>query len=299
MNSELAIETRSLTKRYRKRAALDGLDLEIPTGSVYAFLGHNGAGKTTTIRLLLNMLAASSGEALVLGKPSVHLKARDFESIGYVSENHPLPEWMSVQSLMRFLAPLYPRWDGDLEARLMERLRLPRKEKIKHLSCGMRMKVALAAALSFRPKLLIMDEPFSGLDPAVRDDLIAGLLELSEEADWTLFLSSHDVDEVERLASHVAVLHEGTLLLSEPIESLQERFRRVDLTLKDSQIHERPHWWLSKLANKRLQFIESAFHPEDTPRALAEAYPGAIASMERMSLREIYLALEQHAREEP
>mgnify|MGYP003676700645 CR=1 FL=1 len=297
MNTDHAIETHSLTKRYRRRLAVDRLDLQVSKGSLFAFLGHNGAGKTTTIRMLLNMLTSSSGEAFLLGKPSHKLAARDFETIGYVSENHPLPEWMTVEGLLRYLAPLYPSWDADLQKRLLELFRLPDDQKIKHLSRGMRMKVALTGVLSFRPQLLLMDEPFSGLDPRVREDLVAGLLELGGEADCTIFLSSHDVEEVERLANDVGILYEGRLVLTESVESLQSRFRKIDLALPDGQTqpeHEAPKtWWEVDSANKRVRFIDSAFDPRTTCEAIQNAYPRVTPSIDPMSLREIYLAVEK------
>ena len=157
MSQTLAIETRGLTKRCRRQAVVDALDLKVPTGSIYAFLGHNGAGKTTTIRMLLNLMPTTSGHSEVLGRRSKKLRERDLEQVGYVTDNHPLPQWMRIGPLFRYLRPLYPSWDSAFEKALLKLFSLDEGDKIKQLSRGMRMKVSLAAVPAYRPKVLLMD----------------------------------------------------------------------------------------------------------------------------------------------
>jgi ABC-2 type transport system ATP-binding protein len=239
-----AIETQNLFHRYGRTEAVHDLTLTVPTGSIFALLGPNGAGKTTTIKVLMNLLAPTSGEARVLGVDSRKLRERDRARIGYVSENQQLPLWMTVRQLLDYCRPFYPTWDRDLEKKLLTRFALPPDRKLKHLSRGMLMKASLLSSLAYRPKLLVLDEPFSGLDPLVRDEFIHGVLETSAAGEWTVLVSSHDIAEIEQLADHVAILDAGRLKLSEPTESLQSRFRRIELTLpaphEPSRSHELP-----------------------------------------------------------
>ena len=218
-----AIQTDHLVKKFRSVEALQGLTLDVPQGSVYALVGPNGAGKTTAIKIVMNILRCTSGRAEVLGIDSSHIRGRHLESIGYVSENQDLPDWMTVGMLLAYLRPFYPTWDRALEAAMTQQFNLPLNRKLRQLSRGMRMKAALASSLAYHPKLIVLDEPFTGLDPLVRDELIQGLLERAEES--TIFVSSHDLAEIETFASHVAYLEEGKLRFSEELSSLVERFR--------------------------------------------------------------------------
>ncbi len=292
-----ALETRSLTKRYGRKTAVDALDLTVPEGSICAFLGPNGAGKTTTIQLLMNLQRADAGEALVLGVPATRLSPREWAQIGYVSENQELPEGMTVAEFLAFCRPLYPTWDAAFEAHLLKQFNLPLDRKLRHLSRGMKMKAALLSSLAYRPRLVVLDEPFSGLDPLVRDEFIRGLLELAGEGGWTLFLSSHDIDEVERLADRVAILDDGKLRVNETAESLQARFRKVVVNLPRAvpPIATPPPGWLHvETSGAHLQFIATDFKPGALEAEVRERLgPQAELTATAMTLREIYLA---HAR---
>jgi len=292
-----ALETHALTKRYGRKTAVDALDLAVPEGSICAFLGPNGAGKTTTIQLLMNLQPADAGEAVVLGVPAPRLGPREFAQVGYVSENQELPEGMTVAEFLAFCRPLYPTWDAAFEARLLKQFNLPLDRKLRHLSRGMKMKAALLASLAYRPRLVVLDEPFSGLDPLVRDEFIRGLLELAGEGGWTLFLSSHDIDEVERLADRVAILDEGRLRVNETAESLQARFRKVVVNFPRAvpPIAEPPPGWLHvETSGAHLQFIATDYQPAALDAQLRERLgPPADLTATPLSLREIYLA---HAR---
>src|ERR1022692_2662201 len=219
------IESHQLSRKYGRSDALHGLDLAVPAGSIFAFIGPNGAGKTTTIKVLMNLLEPTGGTARVLGVDSRKLTPRERRQIGYVSENQKLPDWMTVDQLMRYCRPFYPTWDRGLEKKLLRQFELPLDRKLSHLSRGMLMKAALLASLAYRPKLLVLDEPFSGLDPLVRDEFIKGALEVSQQEEWTIFISSHDINEVEQLADWVGIIDTGRLNLAEPIADLQGRFR--------------------------------------------------------------------------
>src|SRR3954468_6856104 len=215
------IETHTLSRRFGKMDAVHELNLGVPAGSIFALLGPNGAGKTTPIKGLMNLLPTPTGAASVLGVDSRKRGEREFAQIGYVSENQQMPLWMTVRQLLDYCRPFYPTWDCDLERTLLAQFALPEDRKLKHLSRGMLMKAALLSSLAYRPKLLVLDEPFSGLDPLVRDEFIRGVLEVSASGDWTVLVSSHDIEEIERLCDRVALLDHGRLQLNETTEALQ------------------------------------------------------------------------------
>ncbi|MGA2053246.1 MAG: ABC transporter ATP-binding protein [Opitutales bacterium] len=299
------IETLGLTCRFRRLEAVCGLDLAVPAGSVFALLGPNGAGKTTTIKLLLNLLTPNSGTARVLGADSRRLSPREFAQIGYVSENLALPEWMTVAAFNDYCRPFHPGWDRELENTLMAKFELPADRKLKHLSRGMKMKALLLSVLAHRPTLLVLDEPFSGLDPVVRDDFIRGVLEVSSLGDWTVFLSSHDIEEVERLADHIAFIDHGRLQLSEPLDSLQNRFRRLEITrpiTSEPQTVNRKQetfptsWHDYAEAGSLVRFVESRYVPDESERRCLELFPGAAVAVQPLPLREIYLTLARQVR---
>jgi ABC-type multidrug transport system ATPase subunit len=219
------IETQDLVKTYGGFGALHGVSLSMPEGSVFALVGASGAGKTTTIKILLNMIAPTRGVARILGVDTREIGPSVLAQVGYVSENQRLPARLRVGQFFDFLRPCYASWDLPLEQQLRQQLRLPPGRKISDLSHGMRLKLALACALAFRPKLLVLDEPFSGLDALTRDEMIGEFLR--EPRKMSILISSHELDEVERLASHVAFLDEGRLLFQGTLAQLRERAREI------------------------------------------------------------------------
>ena len=293
------IETNHLSHRYWRTEALRGLNLAVPAGSVYALLGANGAGKTTAIKVLMNLLEPSAGEARVLGVDSRRLGPAQRAQIGYVSENQKLPLWMTVRQLLDYCRPFYPAWDAALEQELLAQFNLPPARPLKHLSRGMLMKAALLSSLAYRPKLLVLDEPFSGLDALSRDDFVRGLLEASELGDWTVFISSHDIEEVERLADHVGFLEEGRLRFSETTETLLGRFRKVEVTLSGgpARLEAPPSGWLEVGQKGGLvRFIDTHYEREATERACRERFADGAVTARPMTLREIFITLARETR---
>lgn len=217
------IETHDLAKNYGQFGALHGLNVSMPEGSVFALVGASGAGKTTTIKILLNMIAPSRGHATILGVDTRSIGPALLTRVGYVSESQALPGRLRVEQFFNYLRPCYPSWDSRLELQLRRQLRLPPQRRINELSHGMRLKLALAGALSFRPRLLVLDEPFSGLDALTRDEMIGEFLR--EPREMSILISSHELDEVERLCSHVAFLDEGRLLFQGTLPELREHAR--------------------------------------------------------------------------
>jgi ABC-2 type transport system ATP-binding protein len=289
------IEIQNLRKAYRRTLAVDDLSLTVPEGSVTAFLGPNGAGKTTTIKCLLNMLTPDAGTVEVLGLDSRRMGSAVFQQIGYVSENQELPLWMTVQQFLDYCRPMYPNWDPAFAAQLLKQFDLPLATKLKALSRGMKMKAALLSSLAYRPKLVVLDEPFSGLDPLVRDEFIRGMLELTENEGWSVFVSSHDIAEVERLADRVAIIDRGRIQLDEDSDSLRARFRSVEIVLAAGADlpGDLPATWLNvETAGRVVRFTDSQFKEGLLAAAVARCFPGSQqCGVEPMNLREVFVAL--------
>ena len=224
------IETHTLTKHFGKQTAVDALSLAVPEGSVFGFLGRNGAGKTTTIKMLLGLLPPTSGDATVLGMVSTRDALEIKRQIGYVPEQHHMYPWMTVAELMWFCRPFYPTWDDEECSRLLDRFKLPREQKIEALSRGMIAKAALTLALAHAPQVLILDEPTGGLDVIVRREFLESIVRLIQELGKTVFISSHLLADVERVADHVAIIDKGKLLTQETVDSLKARVKRLRLS---------------------------------------------------------------------
>ena len=290
------IETAGLSLRYGRTEAVRHLTMEVPAGSVYALIGPNGAGKTTTIKALMNLLRPSSGSASVLGTDSRHIGPVVLQRIGYVSENQELPLWMTASDLMGYCAPFYPSWDRAFAVSLAKQLALPLDRPLKACSRGMRMKAALVASLAYHPELIILDEPFAGLDALVREEFARGILEVAGgDRPWTVFISSHDIDEVERLADWIGVINDGRLELAEPVASLIARFRRVEVvTEDDAGVPSQPpaSWLLAESSGRTVRFVESRFVESECGACVRNLIPGARdISVTPMSLREIFISL--------
>jgi ABC-2 type transport system ATP-binding protein len=287
------IRTQSLSKRFGRTIAVDNVGLAVPEGAIYALVGANGAGKTTLIKLLMNILRPNAGSAQVLGIDSHRLTGEAFNRIGYVSENQELPDGMTAGGMLDYFRAFYPNWDRALEQQLVRQFDLPLKRKLKHLSRGMRMKISFASSLAYRPSLIILDEPFSGLDPLVRDELIEGLIERAPET--TIFLSSHDLAEIESFSSHIGYLQQGRLLFSEEMSALSNRFREVTVTLSNPAplaANLLASWLEPQTVDCVLRFVHSDFNEGNSPRELSERFSSARdISFEPMSLRQIFLAI--------
>jgi len=289
-----AIETVGLTRRFGRTDAVTGLDLQVPAGSIFALLGPNGAGKTTTLKLLMNLLRPTRGRATVLCTDSRCLGPRDFQRIGYVSENQQLPDWMTPGQLFDYCRPFYPTWDETLRATLATDLGLTTRAPLRALSRGTRMKAALLASLAYRPELVVLDEPFTGLDPLTRDELIRGLLEVSGERAWTVLVSSHDIDDVERLADWVGFIKEGRMQFAEPASALLGRFRLVEIVPTGDAapvMPADPHWLPHGSAGRTLRFIDTGHDRSDALARIELAFPGCDLRTSPLPLREIVVTL--------
>ena len=288
----MIIEARNIEKRFGPSEALSGLSFSVAEGSVYALIGANGAGKTTTIKMMMNILAPTRGDLSVMGTPSRELTSRHLSQIGYVSENQVLPGQMAVGAYLDYLRPFYSNWDEALEKTMLRRFNLPMERKIRALSHGMRIKLALVAALAFKPKLLVLDEPFSGLDPLVRDDLIESVLSHAE--DLTIFISSHELNEIEGFVSDIGFLNQGRLLFEESIEVLNARVRLIRVTLQSTaRVPDTwPGAWVDPgTSGNVLSFVHTAFAEDRLASEIAAVFGDVkFVQAEPMDLRSIFTA---------
>lgn len=292
------IVANELRKQYGKQEAIEGLTFSVPEGSAFALIGANGAGKTTTIKILMNILQPSSGHATIFGVDSQRLSANEFQRIGYVSENQQMPLALTVGEYLDYLRPFYPRWDRPLERSLVRELGLPADRRIGALSHGMRMKMALVSALPFHPDLLVLDEPFNGLDALVRDELMEGMMDLAGE--MTIFISSHDLSEIDSFATEVAFVDQGRLLFQDSMETLMGRFREVQIVLEGEALVpvNIPSEWINvKAMGSVVSFVDTRF-AESTMSGRLSPYWSHIQRVETkpLSLRAIFTTLARASR---
>ena len=293
---QYAIETQHLSRRFGRTEVVHDLTLNVPVGSIFALVGPNGAGKTTTIKTMMNLLAPSAGSSRVLETDSRKLGPATLRRIGYVSENQDLHEWMTVAQMMAYCAPFYPTWDSTFAAALARQLGVPLDKPIKTCSRGTKMKAALLVSLAYRPELLVMDEPFGGLDALVREEFSSGILEaVGGERPWTVFVSSHDIDEVERLADWVGTINEGRLVFAEPVSSVIARFRQVEVAVGDAAALPSglpASWLMPEAAGRTIRFVDSAFSDTDLGPKVHSALSGVLdITTSPMSLRQIFITL--------
>jgi ABC-2 type transport system ATP-binding protein len=221
------VEANRLEKRLGERTALAGVSLRIEPGAVLGLVGRNGAGKTTLIRALLGLIEPDHGEARIWGAPSLALDDAAKARIGYVPQQPEALAWLEVGQMLEFVGRFYPRWDARFVDAMLSRWGLPRDATLGSLSPGERQRVALVRALGPRPDLLVLDEPAAALDPVARRDLLREIAERAGEAGATVLFSTHIVSDLERVASHVAFMQEGRLLLHAELDALKERHLQV------------------------------------------------------------------------
>src|SRR5512136_2639057 len=229
MNEQPVIRTRGLTRYFGARPAVYELNLEVPRGGVFALLGRNGSGKTTTIRMLLGLLEPTRGGGNILGHDIRALPPEARARIGYLTEEHQLYGWMSVRDCGDFQAHFYPAWNEKIFRGIIGHFGLRPTAQVKYLSRGERAGLCLALTLAPEPELLILDDPAMGLDPVARRSLIESMVYLTRRADRTIFFSSHQLPDVERVADHIAVLDHGSLRACCPLDAFRNSVRQVRL----------------------------------------------------------------------
>src|SRR4051812_18015993 len=224
------ITATGLTKYYGKKCVVDEVSFAVPRGTVTAFLGRNGSGKTTTLRMLLGLLDPTRGSSTIFGQDSQRLPAEMRASIGFLAENHPLIGWMTVEKSARFQEAFYPRWNQEIFNAVIEHFALDRKTKAGSLSRGQRAGLALALTLAPEPELLILDDPALGLDPVARRALLESILYITRNPNRTVLLSSHLLDDIERVADYLLILDRSVLRAACTVEEFRSRIGHFQMT---------------------------------------------------------------------
>jgi ABC-2 type transport system ATP-binding protein len=290
--SDFVIETQELCKSFQGHAALRGLDLRVPAGSIFGFLGRNGAGKTTTIKTLLGLLRADTGSAQVFGVPvtDADSAAGIRRRIGFVTEDKELYPYMTVEQIIRFTRPFFPKWRHDLERRYLEMFQLPKGRRIPDLSKGMRSKLMLLLAICRGAELLILDEPTDGLDPAATEDVLRELVAFSAASEVTIFFSSHQLSEVELIADHIGIVAHGRMVAAGCLDDMKSRYQRIQVVLADGAAL--PESWPEGAEAIRREGRVVSMFCSGNAEAIAEqarSIPGARVEQYPMALKEIFL----------
>jgi ABC-2 type transport system ATP-binding protein len=283
------IEVQRLTRQFDSKIALNDLSLIVPRGGVFGLIGGNGAGKTTVIRHILGMLKAQSGSVGVFGLDPVENPVGVLGRIGYLSEDRDLPNWMRVHELIRYTQAFYPNWDPKYAEELREAFDLDPKAKVKALSRGQRARAGLLVALAHRPELLVLDEPSSGLDPVVRRDILGAIIRTIADEGRTVFFSSHLLDEVERVADRVAIIHEGRIMLTASMDEIKESHRRM--TLRFGKAMSQPPALVGTLACEGggAEWTYVCNGESEPLRRAAEAIGATVVDDSALSLDEIFV----------
>lgn len=280
-----ALEIRGLSKSFR-RFSLGPLDVTVPAGAIYGFVGPNGAGKTTTIDLVLGMGAKDAGSIRVLGFDHLADELQVRRKVGYVSPDLDYQRWGRVGRAIQFVKAFYPSWDGEYCDRLLTAFRLARDEKIVQLSFGARIKLSLVIALSWRPALLILDEPTVGLDAITKQQVFAELLAAVRDGERTVFISSHAITDLERFADHVGMIKDGRMLFEGSTDTVTASYRMVDFVTRRAvdfadapgvlvQRRDDERWRVlldSRKASLELLEQRGASHISDVPVSLEELF---------------------------
>ena len=284
------IEIRGVTRRFGRKSALDGVSVAVPRGSVFGLVGPNGSGKTTLIKHVLGLLRAQTGSVRVFGRDPVRDPAGVLGRVGCLTEENDLPGWMRVDELLRYTRAFYPGWSDEYAEELRQAFALDPAAKVKNLSKGQRARAGLLIALAYRPELLVLDEPSSGLDPLVRRDILAAIIRTITEEGRTVLFSSHLLEEVERVADHVAMIHQGRIVFDAPLDEIRATHHR--LTLQFAEPRPRPPALAGALAwegDGREWTAVCAGSPVGL-RAAAEAAGGRVVEEHGLRLDEIFMA---------
>ncbi len=284
------IATHRLTKYYDRRAVVNMLDLRVPQGCVYGFLGRNGAGKSTAIKMLLGMVHPDSGRSELFGEDSLRLRPATRARIGYLAEAHPLYRWMKVAEAVRFARAFAPQWNGELLEEILDHFALPRGAKISRLSQGQRAQVALALVVAADPELLILDDPTLGLDTVVRRDFLESMIQIVQRRGRTICFSSHILGDVERVADRIGIIVDGILRVDCPTDHFKESIRKVVLEF-DRAAPETPacpglvsSWQIGR----KLEWVVVGYCEEH--RRLAEALDPRSMEVLEMNLEDAFIA---------
>jgi ABC-2 type transport system ATP-binding protein len=279
-----AIEITHLAKNFRRNHVLNNVCLAVPQGQTFAFLGRNGEGKATTIRMMLGLLKPSQGEVNILGLDPQRDALEIRQRIGYLAEDQQMWGWMTVQQIIRFMAPFYPTWDHDLAAQYLDSFELPKAARINHLSKGQNARLGLLLALAHRPEMVILDDPTLGLDPIMRKQFLRDVVEHLQGSGVTVFFSSHLLYEIEAVADQVAILHQGRIIKQVHTEQLREKVKRLIFPIDQNVIL--PSRIILDIQRSGRQ---QAITVEDVDVALAAVNPGEVIDLNLDEIFEAYV----------
>jgi len=286
--TNLAVQFRGVEKRY-PHFKLDHIDFELPRGQIMGFIGPNGAGKTTTIRILMGLIHQDSGEATVLGHtmPGDQIAAK--REIGFVSEDMRLYRQATLAWHIDFIRAIYPQWDHVYAEDLMRRFDLNPKQKLKGFSHGQRLKASLLLALARRPRLLVLDEPTAGLDPAARREALGGLMEAMRDEEVSILFSSHQTQDVEQMSDRIVFIDRGRIIDAQDKETYLDRWRRIHLEAGPEVALPDLPGVVEIRRSGRLAVVTAAQYEPAMANAFQQA--GAVVQeVENMTLEEIFLA---------
>ena len=283
------IVTHRLTKYYGQRCVVDSLDLRVPQGSVYGFLGRNGAGKSTTIKMMLGMVKPSFGRVKLFGEDVLELAPDTRARIAYLAEGHPLYRWMTVGEAARFTRSFYSNWNDQLLDQILDHFELPQKAKIRRLSRGQRAQVSLALAVAPDPELLILDDPTLGLDTVVRRDFLESLIQIIQRRGRTILFSSHILGDVERVADRIGIMVDGVLRVDCPTEHFKESIRKVVMVFhgQPPEFPACPGLVSNRRVGSKLELVVVGY--DDEHRRLAESLSPKSLEVVELNLEEAFI----------
>ena len=293
--NELAVYFEGVSKKY-PHFLLDNINLALPTGTIMGFIGANGAGKSTTIRILMGLVHQDRGAVRVLGHRMPAEQAAAKLDIGFVSEDMRLYGSATLAWHMAFVGSIYPQWDQPYAESLLQRFDLKPQQKIKGLSHGQRVKAALLLVLARRPRLLVLDEPTTGLDPVARQEVLGELMAVLANEERTILFSSHNTLDVEQISDQITFIDRGRIIASDSKEVFLDRWRRLRLQLPPDGVLPRLPGIIEVGGSDRLPvLVTDSFEP-----AMVAAYSdtgATVQAVDRMTLEEIFVA-NVHSRRE-
>jgi ABC-2 type transport system ATP-binding protein len=293
--NDLSVQFDGVSKRYT-HFSLEDIHLELPTGSIMGFIGANGAGKSTTIRILMGLVHQDEGSVRVLGRPMPADQAAAKLDIGFVSEDMRLYGQATLAWHMDFLRPIYPRWDQSYADSLARRFDLKPQQKIKGLSHGQRVKAALLLALARRPRLLVLDEPTTGLDPVARVEVLGELMAALADEERTILFSSHNTLDVEQISDQITFIDRGRIIDSDDKEAFLDRWRRLRLVLPPDVLVPRLPGVVEVGGSGRLPVLTTnRFEPAMV--SACNDLGASVQAVDTMTLEEIFVA-NVHSRRE-
>lgn len=288
--TEYIIKMDKVVKNYGNSYALNQLNMNVPQGSVYGLLGKNGAGKTTALRICMSLLKITNGEVNVLGVNPWNMPINIKQEIGYSSDSMQLIPWLKVADILNYNGSFYKNWDKDYVNQWIKRLNLSLDKRVFQLSRGNRQKLALAMAIGHKPKLLILDEPAGGLDPVARKEFLESIIELIHESGTTILISSHSLDDLEKISDHIGIIENGKMILETNLEDLKHSTKQVNIfSNKKIDKFSNDNLVSSEFNNNQFTGIFKNWN-ESTYSSLKNQFPDSNIEVNNMKLEDIFLA---------